>query len=151
MTHLGPPSAPSLPKVTIFADIWGHVGVTLELILATVGVSFDDCTLQKLKKGGLGQAIRTRTAFFIDFGSVPRCSGGFSLQRQLCFHFGGQWQIMLTLGGILEICWEQKAQMYLLRGLPESIFGGKIGCRFIICFLWSSKGSQDSQNTPRWW
>ena len=32
--------------------------------------------------------------------------------------------------------------------VPESIFGGKMGCRSIGDFLWISKGSQDSRTLP---
>ena len=54
-SHLGPPGAPSWPEVAIFYDIWGHSGVTLELILGTGGVFFDPCRLQEPKKEGLGR------------------------------------------------------------------------------------------------
>ena len=39
-SHLGPPGAPSWPEVSIFDDIWGHFGVTLELIWGTGGLFF---------------------------------------------------------------------------------------------------------------
>ena len=82
------------------------------------------------EKGGLGQALRTRTAFSSILGSAPRRSGGFSLQRELCFHFGGQWQIMSILGFILVSFWAPKAQLDSLWGLPESLLGSKMGCHF---------------------
>ena len=66
-----PPTAPSWPKVAIFDDIWGDFGVTLELMLGTVGVFFDACRLQEPKKRAR-QALRTRAAFFIDFGVCPK-------------------------------------------------------------------------------
>ena len=49
-SHLGRPGTPSRLEVAIFDDIWGHVGVTLELILGTVGVFFGACMLQELNK-----------------------------------------------------------------------------------------------------
>ena len=116
--HLGPPGAPSWPEAAIFYDIWGHFGVTLELILETVGVFFDPCRLQEPKKG-LGQALRTRTAFSSILGFAPRRSGGFSLQRELCFHFGGQWRLMSIFGSIFDSFWEPKPQLSSLWGLPE--------------------------------
>ena len=36
--HLDSPSAPSSPKVPIWDDFWRHLGITLEVILATFGV-----------------------------------------------------------------------------------------------------------------
>ena len=62
------------------------------------------------------------------------------------FHFGGHWQIMATLGFILETFWEPKAQLYSLWGLLESILGSKMGCRFKGDFLRISRGRQDSEN-----
>ena len=82
-----PHGAPSWPDVAILDDIWGHFWVTLELMLGTGGVFFDACRLQELKKEGSG----SRTVSSSILGSAPRRSGGFSLQRERCFHFGGQW------------------------------------------------------------
>ncbi len=38
--HLDPPSASSFPKVAIWDDFWGHFGVTVDVILATLGAFF---------------------------------------------------------------------------------------------------------------
>ena len=80
-SHLGPPGAPSWPEVAIFDDIWGHSGVTLELILGTVGVFFDACRLQELKKEGSGRHSEPEPLFH-RFWGLPqgaqegsRCSG----------------------------------------------------------------------------
>ena len=62
-SHLDPPSAPSYPKVTTFGDIWNYFGATLELILGTVGVFFDACRLQELKKEGSGRHSESETTF----------------------------------------------------------------------------------------
>ena len=93
-SHLGPPSAPSLPKVAIFDDIWCHFGVILELT----------------------QALRIRSVFFIDSGVYPNAlrrvlaaAGAlFSLWRPVAnniefwFHFeeilGDNSSTILTLG-----------------------------------------------------
>ena len=99
-SRLGPSRAPSWPEVAIFDEIWGHFGVTLELILLTVGVSFDACRLQELKKAGSGRHSEPESFSSSMLGSAPRCSGGFSLQRELCFNFGGQWQTMSSFGSI---------------------------------------------------
>ena len=56
--------------------------------------------------GGFEQALGTRAAFFIYVGVCPKCSGGFSLQRDLCFHLVDQWQRTSTAGSILESFWE---------------------------------------------
>ena len=116
-SHLDPPSAPSCPKVTIFYDFGGYLGVTLELIFGTSGVLFD-APIPRTEKAGFGQALRIRSGFSSIWGPARRCSGEFSLQRELCFHFGGQWQTMSTLGSILESFWDPKAQLYSLWGLP---------------------------------
>ena len=79
-------------------------------------------------------------------GSAPRRSGGFSLQRELCFHFGGQWQLMSIFCSILESFWEPKPQLSLLWCLPESILGSKMRCRFKGDFLRISRGRQDSED-----
>ena len=49
------PTAPSWSKVPFFDDIWGHFGVILKLIVETVGIFFDLCRLQELKKEGSGR------------------------------------------------------------------------------------------------
>ena len=100
--------------------------------------------------GGFEQALGTITAFSSILGSAPRCSEGFSLQRELCFRFGDQWQTMWTFGSISERFWEPNAQLYSLWSLPEPILGGKMGCRLIVSFLLISRGSQDSENIPSW-
>ena len=41
---------------------------------------------------------------------------------------------------------EPKAQLYSLWGLPESILGGKMVCRFKGDFLWISRDRQDSED-----
>ena len=61
--------------------------------------------------------------------------------------FSDQWQRMSAFGSILESFWEPKAQPYSLWALPESILGGKMGCRFKVDFLWISRGRQDSEKT----
>ena len=144
-SHLGPPSAPSLSKVAIFDDTWCHFGVILELMFGTVGVFFDACRSQELKKEGSGSHSESETFFHRFWGLPPMRSGGFSLQRERCFHFGGQWQIMATLGSILESFWEPKPQLPSLWGLPESILGSKMGCRFKGDFLRISRGRQGDQ------
>ena len=106
-SHLGPPGAPSWPEVTIFYDIWGHFGAHF----GDWRRIFWCLQASGAEKGGLGQALRTRAAFSSILGSAPRCSGGFSLQRELSFHFGGQWQIMSTLGSILKAFCEPEAQL----------------------------------------
>ena len=80
-SHLGPPGAPSWPEVAIFDDIWGHSGVTLELILGTGGVFIDPCRLQEPKKEGSGRRSEPEP-LFPRFGGLPqgaqegsRCSG----------------------------------------------------------------------------
>ena len=112
--------------------------------MGTGGVFFDACRLQELKNEGSGRHSEPEPLFHQGF--APWRSGGFSLQRELCFHFGGQWQIIATLGSILESFWEPKAQLYSLWGLPESILGGKMGCRFKGDFLRISRGRQDSED-----
>ena len=140
-----------MPKVAIFDDIWGHIGVILELLVGTVGVFFDACRLQEVKKQGSGRHSEPEPLFSSILGSVPRYSGGFSLQQELCFHLDDQWQRMSTVGSILESFWEPKAQLYSLWGLPESILGGKMGCRFEGNFLWISRSRQDSEKTLGGW
>ena len=95
-------------KVAIFGDICGHFEVTLELIFGTVGVFFDACRLQELKNEGSGRHSESETAFSSILGSAPRCSGGFSLQRELYFHFGGQWRTMSTLAPVWSDLGSQK-------------------------------------------
>ena len=129
-SHLDPPSVPGYPKVAIFDDIWGHFEVILALMLGIAGVFCDACRLQELKKEGSGKHSEPEPLFSSILGSAPWRSGGFSLQRELCFHFGDQWQIMSTLGSMLESFGGPKAQLYSLWGLPESIFGGKVGVSF---------------------
>ena len=98
-----PPWPSRCPKLARSSDLWWYLGS----FWGHFGAHFGDwrrlCwSLQAsgTEKGGLGQALRIRTAFSSILGSAPRRSGGFSLQRELCFHFGGQWQIMATLGSI---------------------------------------------------
>ena len=119
LSHIKSPGAPSWPEVAILDDMWGQFWVTLELILGTGGVFFDVCRLQELKRRARAGAPN-QNRFFINFWICPRRSGGFSLQRELCFHFGGQWQIMSTLSSILESFWEPKAQLYSFWGLLEA-------------------------------
>ena len=129
-SHLGRPSAPSLPKVAIFDDIWGRSEVTLELMLGTAGLFFDACRLQEPNMEGSSWHSESETVFSSISGSAPRCSGAFSLQRELCFHLDDQWQRMLTFGSMLESFSEPKAQLYSRWGLPESISGGRAGVSF---------------------
>ena len=105
-SHLGPPGAPSWPEVAIFYDIWGHFGAHL----GTGGVFFDACRLQELKKEGWGRRSEPEPLFHRFLGLLH----GVSLQRERCFHFGGQWQIIATLGSTLVSFWEPKAQLYSL-------------------------------------
>ena len=61
--------------------IWGHSGVILELIWGTVGVVFDACRLQELKKEGLGGHSEPEPLFHQFWGLLQsaqegsRCSG----------------------------------------------------------------------------
>ena len=87
-SHLGPPSAPSWPKVAIVCDVWGHVGVILELILGSVGIFFDACRLQEPNLERSSRHSESEALFSSIMASAPRCSGGFSLQWELCFHLG---------------------------------------------------------------
>ena len=70
-SHLGPPGAPSWPEVAIFDDIWGHFGITLELILETVGAFFAPCRLQEPKRRARA-GTQNQNRFFIDFGVCPK-------------------------------------------------------------------------------
>ena len=75
-------------------------GVTLELILGTVGVFFDACRLQELKKEGSGRHSEPEALFSSILESAPRCSGGVSLQWELCFHVDDLCQRTSTFGSI---------------------------------------------------
>ena len=97
---------------------------------------------------GSSRHSESEAAFSSILGSAPRCSGGFSLERELCFHLDDQWQRMSMLDSILESFWEPRAQLYSLWGLPESTWGSKMGCRSIGDFLWISGGGQDSRTRP---
>ena len=44
-----------------------------------------------------------------------------------------------------------EAQLSSLWGLPESILGGNMGCRFNGDFLWISRGRQDSEDVLGGW
>ena len=82
-SHLYPPSVTGYPNVAIFYDLWGHFGVILEFFWGTVGVFFDACRLQELKEEGSGRHSESESLLSSMLGSAPRCSGGFSLQREL--------------------------------------------------------------------
>ena len=95
--------------------------------MGTVGVFFDACRRQELKREGSGRHSESE-AFFGRFWGLPQVAQeGFSLQRELCFHLDDQWQRMSNFGSILESFWEPQAQLYSRWCLPESIFGGKVG------------------------
>ena len=126
-SHLGPPGAPRWPEVAILDDIWGHFGVMLELIWGTVGVFL------------MPAGFRSRTW---------RVRAGTQNQKRLCHRFWDLHQVLrrvlavagarFSLGGPVAKnvdCWLHLGeifgvQLYSLRGLPESIFGGKMGCLF---------------------
>ena len=96
-SRIGPPG----PEVAIFDDTWGHVGVTLEFILGTVGVFFDACRPQEPKKEARAGTLN-QNRVFINFGicsmalrRVLAAAGAlFSLWRPLAnngdfgLHFG---------------------------------------------------------------
>ena len=74
-------TAPSWPEVAIFDDSRGHFGITLELILGTVGVFFGVCGVQEPKKEGSGRRSEPEP-LFQRFWGLPqdpqegsRCSG----------------------------------------------------------------------------
>ena len=76
-----PSRCPKLARSSDFDDIWGHFGVTLELILGTGGVFFDACRLQDLKKEGSGRHPEPEPLFHQFWGLLQgaqegsRCSG----------------------------------------------------------------------------
>ena len=68
--------APSWPEVAIFDDIWGHFGVTLELIFGTGGVSFGACRLQEPKKEASGRRSEPEPLFHRFWGRLHGAEEG---------------------------------------------------------------------------
>ena len=116
-SHLDPPSVPGYPTVAIFDDIWGDVGVILDLTLETEGVFLDACRLQELKKEGSGRHSEPEALFSSILGSATSAQEG-SLQRELCFHFGGQWQENVDFGLHFGVILGAQSSTILTLGSP---------------------------------
>ena len=122
-------------------------GVTLERILGTGGVFFDACRLQELKKEGSGRHSEPEPLFhqFWDLlhgaQEGSRCNGS---SVSTLAASGKERRLWASF-------WEPKAQLYSLWGLPETILGSKMGCRFKGDFLWMSMVWHDSEDVLGGW
>ena len=105
----------------------------LEFIFGTAGVLFDACRLQEPNMEGSSRHSEPEALFSSILGSAPRCSGRFSLQRELCFHLDDEWQkhvdVWLHFGVIVGA-----KSSTILTVLPESILGGKWGVVLKVTF-----------------
>ena len=93
--HLDPPSAPSCRKVTILT-ISGLPWVDLGAHFCECWRFFMCLKASGAEKEGSGRHSASETFFSAILGSAPRCSGWFSLQRELCFTLAVSGEQLLT-------------------------------------------------------
>ena len=63
-------------------------------------------------KKGSGRAFKTRSVFFVAFGSARKASGGFPSTRELNFHFCSRSRKRLQNGSQNEVFWAPKSELY---------------------------------------
>ena len=114
--------------------------------MGIVGVFFDACRLQELKKEGSGTHSESESLFHRFWGLPQGAQEGSRCSGSSVFTWTTSGKECRLFGSMLGSFWEPKAQLYSLWGHPESILGGKMGCRFKGGFLWISRGRQDSED-----